>query len=152
MDLYAGTGALGIEALSRGARGADFVEVDPRRCRRIADTLDTLGVSERCAVHTGRVERRLASLPGSYGLVFADPPYAAFDADRWQSLMAMLSDGRLLADDAVVVAEHHRDTAPMDAYDGDGRRLTLRTRRRYGDTAISIYDLEAKCEIGVSNG
>ncbi len=133
LDLYAGTGALGLEALSRGAESVEFVELSARRCRRIREALAALGLDERGSVHGGRVERALESLDGGYGLVFADPPYAL---DDWQGLMGALNRGGLMAEGGVVVAEHRRDTAMMDEYG----RLSLLTRRRYGDTAISMYE------------
>ena len=134
LDLYAGSGVLGLEALSRGAAGAVFVEADARRCRHIRDALAALGLPDRGSVHNGRVERVLGTLSGGgFGVAFADPPYALTD---WQPLMGLLNRAGLLADGAVVVAEHRHDTGLADEYGG----LALLTRRRYGDTAISIYE------------
>lgn len=134
LDLYAGSGVLGLEALSRGAAGAVFVEADARRCRRIRDALAALGLADRGSVHNGRVERALETLTiGGFGLALADPPYALTD---WQPLMRLLNRKGLLAAGAVAVAEHRHDTGLADEYGG----LALLTRRRYGDTAISIYE------------
>ncbi len=134
LDLYAGSGVLGLEALSRGAAGAVFVEADARRCRHIRDALEALGLADRSSVHNGRVERVLGTLSGrGFGVAFADPPYALTD---WQPLMGLLNRAGLLAEGAVVVAEHRHDTGLADEYGG----LELLTRRRYGDTAISIYE------------
>lgn len=134
LDLYAGSGVLGFEALSRGAVGAAFVEADARRCRHIRDALTALGLADRGSVHNGRVERVLATLSADgFGVAFADPPYALTD---WQPLMGLLNREGLLAEGAVVVAEHRHDTGLADEYGG----LALLTRRRYGDTAISIYE------------
>ena len=134
LDLYAGSGALGLEALSRGAASVDFVEANRRRCRHIRDALATLGLNERGRVYNGRVERVLESLEGGYGLVFADPPYAL---DDWSGLMKALNRAGFLADGAVVIAEYRRN---MDIADEYGR-LTLLTRRQYGNTEISIYEV-----------
>lgn len=134
LDLYAGSGVLGLEALSRGAAYALFIEADARRCRSIREALATLALTARGSVRNGRVERVLDTLAGKYGLVFADPPYAQSD---WQPLMRRLNRGGLLANDAIVVAEHRRETALADEYGA----LALLTRRQYGDTAISIYRL-----------
>ena len=134
LDLYAGSGALGLEALSRGAAYALFIEADARRCRSIREALAALALTAQAGVRNGRVERILDALAGKYGLVFADPPYAQSD---WQPLMRRLNRSGLLADDALVVAEHRRDTELADEYGA----LALQTRRRYGDTAISIYGL-----------
>ncbi len=134
LDLYAGSGALGLEALSRGAAYALFIEADARRCRSIREALAALALTEQASVRNGRVERILDALAGKYGLVFADPPYAQTD---WQPLMRRLNRGGLLTEDAMVVAEHRRETELADEYGS----LALQTRRRYGDTAISIYKL-----------
>lgn len=134
LDLYAGSGVLGLEALSRGAAGAVFVESDARRCRHIRDALEALGLADRGSVHNGRVERALGTLATEgFRVVFADPPYALTD---WRQLMRLLNRAGLLAEGAVVVAEHRHDTGLADEYGG----LALLTRRRYGDTAISIYE------------
>ena len=132
LDLYAGSGALGLETLSRGAAWVDFVEANARRCRLISDALATLGLSERGRVHNGRVERLLGTLEGGYSLVFADPPYAL---DDWQVVMEALNRQGMLQEGGMVVAEHRHSTVMADEYGG----LSLQTRRRYGDTAISIY-------------
>ena len=133
LDLYAGSGALGLEALSRGAGSVDFVEANARRCGHIREALAILGLSESGRVHNGRVERMLESLEGRYGLVFADPPYALND---WDGLMQSLNRPEMLGEDGVVVAEHRHSTEMAEEYG----RLTLLTRRRYGDTAISVYE------------
>ena len=132
LDLYAGSGALGLEALSRGAASVDFVEANRRRCAQIRDALTALGLSGRGSVHNGRVERILETLEGEYGLAFADPPYALSD---WNRLMRALNRPGFLDDKGIVVAEHRHSTTMADEYG----RLFLTTRRRYGDTAISIY-------------
>ena len=134
LDLYAGSGALGLEALSRGAASVDFVEGNGRRCGHIRDALSTLGLSERGRVHNERVERIVESLDGGYSLVFADPPYAL---DDWQRVMRELNRPGILDGGGMVVAEHRHSSAMADRYG----RLLLLTRRRYGDTAISIYEV-----------
>ena len=132
LDLYAGSGALGLEALSRGAASVDFVETNRRRCFQIREALTALGLSELGSVHNGRVERILETLEGEYGLAFADPPYALTD---WDWLMQALNRPGFLDNRGIVVAEHRHSTEMADEYG----RLFLATRRRYGDTAISIY-------------
>lgn len=132
LDLYAGSGALGLEALSRGAARVDFVEANRRRCVHIREALTALGLNGRGSVHNGRVERMLETLEGEYGLAFADPPYALSD---WGWLMQALNRPGFLDDRGIVVAEHRHSTTMADEYG----RLFLTTRRRYGDTAISIY-------------
>ena len=134
LDLYAGTGALGIEALSRGAGSVDFVESDAGRCRDIRANLEALGLANRGRVHVGRVERALARLDGSFGLVLIDPPY---DADPWDVVMTQLDEGGMLEREALVVAEHSARLELAPAYG----RLVRAGSRRYGDTAVSVYGL-----------
>ncbi|MBM3932754.1 MAG: 16S rRNA (guanine(966)-N(2))-methyltransferase RsmD [SAR202 cluster bacterium] len=135
LDLYAGTGALGIEALSRGAAQADFVESHAGRCEALSQSLRDLRLADRAKVHKAKAERAVESLEGKYGLVFADPPY---ELDPWEAVLGSLGSGRLLDDDAIVVAEHRHNRELAERYG----RLTRTTSRRYGDTSVSIYRLE----------
>ena len=103
LDLYAGSGAVGLEALSRGAAHALLVESDPRAARTVAANVATLGLPG-AEVRRGRVERVAAhGLPGpAYDVVFADPPYDLTD-DELRTVLADLRPA--VADAAVVVVE-----------------------------------------------
>ena len=103
LDLYAGSGAVGLEALSRGAAHALLVEADARAARTLAANVDTLGLAG-AEVRRGRVERVAAhGLPGpAYDVVFADPPYDLTD-DELRTVLADLRPA--VADAAVVVVE-----------------------------------------------
>ncbi|MCH7786540.1 MAG: 16S rRNA (guanine(966)-N(2))-methyltransferase RsmD [Chloroflexi bacterium] len=139
LDLYSGTGALGIEALSRGAAWVDFVEANARRCQQIGESLRELSLEGRGKVYKSRVESILDSLPGAYELIFADPPY---DTAPWETLMDDLSRHGLIKQNGVVVVEHRYGTALAERYDG----LAQVSSRRYGDTSVSFY------KVGVTNG
>ena len=139
LDLYAGSGALGMEALSRGAEWADFVEVNARLVRRIRENLGEMSLSGKGKVYQGTVERVLDILPGGYDMVFADPPY---DMDEWDTLMGRLGAGDLIKEGGVVVVEHRYTTAPAESYN----KLVQITGRRYGDTSVSVY------RAGATNG
>lgn len=102
-DLYAGSGALGIEALSRGAAHAWFVESDRAAAAVIAENLDTLGFRASATVMQRPVESTVADLPGELDLVLVDPPYAF---DGWLDLLAAIEPA--LAADAIVVIESDR--------------------------------------------
>ncbi|MCO8127017.1 16S rRNA (guanine(966)-N(2))-methyltransferase RsmD [Acidimicrobiia bacterium EGI L10123] len=102
-DLFAGSGALGIEALSRGAASAHFVESDRRAVAVIEENLATLGLDDRGVVLRRPVEVALDDLPVPLDLVLADPPYAF---DGWAALLADLATR--LADDGLVVIESGR--------------------------------------------
>lgn len=144
LDLFAGTGSLGIEALSRGARWADFVERDRRQCAVVRDNLAHLGYDAIAEVRQADATRSLSLLPGNYGLVLLDPPYrmGAFH----QVLQAIAGQSSLLASDAMVVAGHSRQVELHAAY-GGLRRVSL---RQYGDNSVSFYQNEAPAGAGAS--
>ena len=132
LDLYAGTGALGIEALSRGAASAEFVESDPARCGYIRRAVEDLGFADRSRIARGRVERVLRTIKARFDLVLADPPYGI---DPWDMVMTSLVERETLEEGAVIVAEHAKTYEMADSYGG----LNIWKRRRYGDTAVSIF-------------
>jgi 16S rRNA (guanine966-N2)-methyltransferase len=137
LDLYAGTGALGLEALSRGAPKVVFVERDTRALAALARNLRELGLEDKAVIVGAKVQAALARLAGSgdgtrFGWVFVDPPYASSEA---QQTLEALAGGGLLAAGAVVVFEHDKRRVPPDSA-GD---LYLADRRFYGDTGVSFY-------------
>jgi 16S rRNA (guanine966-N2)-methyltransferase len=132
LDLYAGTGALGIEALSRNAAWVDFVEANARQSLQIRENLRALSLSARGKVYQARAERVLIDLSGGYDVVFADPPY---NTNVWDELMSLLNSEGVVKGNGLVVAEHRHDTSLSAEYG----RLGRVSSRRYGDTAISIY-------------
>ncbi|SRR5581483_1679226 len=133
LDLYAGTGALAIEALSRGAASADLVESDRDARRIIAANLEQLGFADRARVWPLTVERALAQLSGQYDVILADPPYADSIAS---SLLSNLCAHGLLGP-ATLVAVEHASRFPLP---DEVSELHLYKRRRYGDTTLSIYE------------
>jgi 16S rRNA (guanine966-N2)-methyltransferase len=132
IDLYAGTGALGIEALSRGSEGCDFVERDRASCDIIRENLAHTGLGSKANVHCWPVEKAESRLSGPYSLLLADPPYTAEEADR---VLAAWGSSSKLTREAVIVLEHSRRRPASPAL---GDRQLLDTRR-HGDTCISIY-------------
>lgn len=132
LDLYAGTGAFGLEALSRGAASADFVELDERRCREIKKALEDLGFAGRGRVHRGDALKVAERLEGEFDLVFADPPYAMVP---FSDLFERLHRRRLMAPNAIAFLEHSARTVLPDEL--PGARLT--DSRKYGDAAVSVY-------------
>ena len=132
LDLYAGTGALGIEALSRGADTVEFVESNPKTCGYIRRNVEDFGFAERTRITRGRVERVIGTLRTRFNLVLADPPYRS---DPWEELLEGLQKGSILEEGAIVVAEHASRHEMADSY-GD---LSIWKRRRYGDTTVSLY-------------
>ncbi|MCZ7376357.1 16S rRNA (guanine(966)-N(2))-methyltransferase RsmD [Micromonospora sp. WMMC250] len=132
-DLYAGSGAVGLEALSRGARHVLLVESDPRAARVIRENVATLGVGPAARLVAGKVATALAAGPdgGPYDVVFADPPYAVPD-EEITALSAALVGGGWLAPDALVVVERSSRTRQFDWVDG----ITPDRSRRYGETTL----------------
>jgi len=134
LDLYAGTGALGIEALSRGASRAVFVEREHGALTALRRNLRELELDGRASVVGADVcsaLRRLGAAGQRFCWVFVDPPYAR----ETEGVLAELSGGDLLTACAVVVIEHDRRNEPPASV-GD---LFLTDRRQYGDTELSFY-------------
>src|SRR3954451_16008664 len=119
VDLYAGSGAVGLEALSRGAAHALLVEADAKAARAIRDNIVTLRVGDAARLITGKVTQVLAGPPegGPFDVVFADPPYAVSDEEVAEVQQALIDHG-WLADGAVVVFERSSRGAPLSWVDG----------------------------------
>jgi 16S rRNA (guanine966-N2)-methyltransferase len=130
LDLFAGTGALGIEALSRGAGRCDFVESDRRAVAVIRENIATLGLEERSRVVQRDVLKYLRESDALYDIIFADPPYAATIFDRL--LREVLSCGRLRGD-GLFVLEHSSAMRGLTAEGGE-----VLVERTFGETAIMV--------------
>ena len=114
LDLYAGSGAVGLEALSRGASDVLLVESDARAARVVRGNIEAVGLPG-ARLAADRVERVLARGPGDHAprdVVFADPPYAAPDSDV-QRMLAALRDRGWLAPGALVVVERATRSGPV---------------------------------------
>jgi 16S rRNA (guanine966-N2)-methyltransferase len=133
LDLYAGTGALGLEAVSRGAVHATLVERGRDALAAIAANVDGLGLNEQVHVARGAVESVLSAMEGAFDLVFVDPPYADVSSGVLVRVVARLV--RLLSDSAIVVVEHASSDDPPDL-----PPLAHTDSRRYGDTTLSFYE------------
>jgi 16S rRNA (guanine966-N2)-methyltransferase len=137
LDLYAGSGALGLEALSRGASRAVFVESRKPALDSLRGNIEGLGVGEQVAVIARPVERSAASLAplGPFDLILADPPYVLVDEGGAPRALQALCAAGLLVEGGTLVLEHSSRTDPP-ALSG----LQLTESRRYGDTAVSFYE------------
>ena len=131
IDGYAGSGAVGIEALSRGASHVTFVERDPRAVRLIEENLRRCQVSDRYAIIRARFEEAARRL-GLFDLVFLDPPYGA---DTLAT--ALDAAGALLTPEGVLVIEHAKRDAPPARAGG----LELTRELKSGDSALAFYRL-----------
>ena len=131
LDLYAGSGAVGLEAWSRGAGVVTLVESDRRTAALVADNARTLGFA-RAEVVAGAVAATLARRPPApYDVVFADPPYPLADTAVEQDLRALVEHGWLVPDALVVVERSSRSPEPAWP---DG--IEPVRRRRYGETTL----------------
>jgi len=138
VDLYAGTGAVGIEALSRGARQVYFVESAKKHARLLRDNLESLGITAGYEVHERDVAQALPLLESTgvvADYVFLDPPYRM--RGRYERTLGFLSQSRLLIPATLVVAEHEKKFDPGDRF---GALLRYR-RLEQGDAALSFYRL-----------
>jgi 16S rRNA (guanine966-N2)-methyltransferase len=136
LDLYAGTGSVGIEALSRGAGTVHFVESSKAAADLIAANLKSLGIStgfQIIKVDTGKGVRQLEAVGISPDFVFLDPPYSM--QDEYVKALAALAASRLLHDRSLVIAEHRKRFDPGEVF-GELRRYR---KLAQGDAALSFY-------------
>ena len=133
LDLFAGTGSLGIEALSHGARSADFVEWDRRQSEVISSNLTSTGFASQGHVHCMDVMQALIALPGNYDLVLLDPPYGMSGLD--DLIEKISSKSRLIVDGGVVVVGHSKHRALNEKYGF----LNLTSHRQYGDNVVDFF-------------
>jgi 16S rRNA (guanine966-N2)-methyltransferase len=135
LDLFAGAGGVGLEALSRGAAHVTFVERDARAVAALRDNVVAVGVGAVARVVREDVPRALAALARAserFSLVFLDPPY---DTELTAVTLAALGDGAVLAADALVVAQHLTKRAPAAEH---GVLRAFRTRR-FGETTLTFF-------------
>ncbi|MEO8538209.1 MAG: 16S rRNA (guanine(966)-N(2))-methyltransferase RsmD [bacterium] len=133
LDLFAGTGALGIEALSRGAAHATFYEAEAGAITAILASLARTKLADNAKVVRGRLPAALGAVQERFSLIFMDPPYGDDSAEP--TLMVV---DRLLSEGGIVVYEHASRYNPPER----PARLRQTERRVYGDTAIALYTLQ----------
>ncbi len=137
LDMYAGSGAVGIEAHSRGARHVTFVERAPVAMKALRENFERLGLKDGLTIAQSSVASflRKASASVPFDIVFLDPPYDA--ASEYESTLRMLGEtsANLLAAGAIVIAEHRRNEKMADNY-GSLKRTRL---LQQGDAALSFY-------------
>ena len=134
LDGYAGTGAVGIEALSRGAAQVTFVDTDRRACDLIRHNLERCGIADGYAIIQSTVLLGVERLRGepAFDVILLDPPYASDIQDVLQQL------GEIVKPDGVVVLEHARKSAPPVAPD----RLRRVREVRSGDSTLTFYSCQ----------
>jgi 16S rRNA (guanine966-N2)-methyltransferase len=135
LDLFAGAGAVGIEALSRGAPSAVFVETEVSALRALRDNVTRLGLESRARVIREDAARAVAALARRgerFAVVFLDPPYVS---PRAADTLAAVATGALLAPDPVVVLQHSTKSLPLAALGS----LAQWKARRFGETTLTFF-------------
>ncbi|TAN39553.1 MAG: 16S rRNA (guanine(966)-N(2))-methyltransferase RsmD [Nitrospirae bacterium] len=136
LDLYAGTGTVGMEALSRGAARSCFVETEAHRISSISDSAGAFGLADRVMVRRIPVLDFLKNAAGSMmtcNVIFADPPYAS---EEIPEVISLIDSKGLLSMNGCLVIEHASKTR-LDA--GDSRTLQLIKNYKYGDTMLTLF-------------
>ncbi len=135
LDLYAGTGAVGIEALSRGAGRVEFVEKNDVRVKILRRLLSQFGFEDRGRVIRGEASgfiRKTAAERGGYDIIFLDPPYSSGEIEE---VLPLIGESGIVKKGGVVIAEHFfKNELPRDI-----RGLRFVKNYIYGDTALSRY-------------
>lgn len=135
-DLFAGTGAIGIEALSRDAAYADFIESNQEHCRHILINLEEAKVKERATVHHMTVEKSIEALSHSYKFMLMDPPYSQpFPVN----VIEQIASRGLLQKDGLLVVGHSSRVQSASQCSG----LVRWQDRRYGDASLAFYRYES---------
>lgn len=139
LDLFAGTGALGLEAASRGAGSVDLVERDrtafgllSQNVKSSLASFEKQGISRSIAAHNQDAQRYLKSASARYDLVFIDPPYDFPNSELEQLLSAIAN---LLSEDGLVIVERSSRSEKLEL-----QALALQNSKTYGDTAVWIYE------------
>jgi len=138
LDLFAGTGAVGIEALSRGARHVIFVDSGKTAVKVIRENLKSLGIRGGFDIVESDMRRSLRQLDSSGTIadyIFIDPPYA--DSDAYTQTIEFLSQSQILKENSVVIAEHDKRFDPGDLFESLRRTRIL----KQGDSTLSFYRL-----------
>lgn len=135
LDLFAGSGSLGIEALSRGAASAVFVDRSGEACSIIRENLLNTGMQDRSRVLSSDFSAaavKLASEGRKFDIVFLDPPY---NKNFIQEALKILTKNDIIRNDGILAAEHHIDDSLPEREEG----LEMVSGRKYGETMITLY-------------
>jgi 16S rRNA (guanine(966)-N(2))-methyltransferase RsmD len=135
LDLFSGSGALGIEALSRGAGQVDFVERKPRCCAIIRENLEKTKLAAQAHIYCCSIAKALSFLDKEYSIILMDPPYSNPSIG---DLVAQLATSKLVGVETILVVTHSPHLSLNSSYD----TLCLVKEHRHGDSCIAIYRKE----------
>jgi 16S rRNA (guanine(966)-N(2))-methyltransferase RsmD len=137
LDLFSGSGALGIEALSRDAGWVDFVEHEPLCCAIIKQNLEKTKLADQAHVYCRNVVKAFSFLDKEYGIILIDPPYSDRSID---GLLEQLATSRLVGEKTIVVVTH----SPRFPLKPEYTSLKIIKEHRHGDSCIALYRKEAQ--------
>ena len=137
LDLFSGSGALGIEALSRGAGWVDFVEHEPRCCDIIRQNLEKTRLGDKAHVYCCSVAKAISFLDKEYHIILMDPPYSNPAIDK---IILQLADSKLVGEETILVVTHSPHRPLSSSY----AALELIKEHRHGDSVIALYRKEVK--------
>ncbi|MFC1988879.1 16S rRNA (guanine(966)-N(2))-methyltransferase RsmD [Chloroflexota bacterium] len=137
LDLFSGSGALGIEALSRGAGWVDFVDREQKCCAIIKDNLEKTRLSEQAHIYCCSVTKALSFLDKEYDIILIDPPYSDSSIGN---VIEQLATSKLVGKDTTVVVTHSPHLTLNPSYD----ILNLIKEHRHGDSYIALYQKDGK--------
>jgi len=138
IDLYAGTGAVGMEAMSRGAKMVFFAEADGKRAELIRDLLKDCGCFDRAEIIKSKASDFIKNAERDglkFDIIFLDPPY---HSEELEDMLSLLSGGTLLKDDGIVIAEHLSKKKLPDEIG----MLIKKKDYKYGDTMLTLFQKE----------
>ena len=135
--MFSGSGALGIEALSRGANWVDFVEQKPRCCDIIKQNLEKTKLAAQAHIYCCEAAKALSFLDKEYNIILMDPPYSDSSIG---DLVMQLANSKLIGSSSIVVVTHSPHLSLNSTY----ATLNLIKERRHGDSCIAIYRREDK--------
>lgn len=131
LDLYAGTGGIGVDALSRGASRAVFVDDSRDSLKAIQQNLESAGLKERATIIAAKAESFLKRAPEQFDIIFLDPPYTA----EQPALLELVSGSAVLKDGSIVISEHFKKQRSPERQG----MLVLYREAVYGDTVLAFY-------------
>ncbi len=137
LDLFSGSGALGIEALSRDAGWVDFVEHEPRCCAIIRENLKKTRLGGKAHVYCCSVVKAISFLDKGYGIILMDPPYSSSSIDE---IILQLANSKLVGEKTAVVVTH----SPRRSLNSNYAALELIKEHRHGDSVIALYRKDVK--------
>ncbi len=137
LDLFSGSGSLGIEALSRGAGWVDFVEQAPHCCDIIRQNLEKTKLKDYAHVHCCNVNKAISFFDKEYGIILMDPPYSSPLIGK---TIEQLANSEIVGNETIVVVTHSQ-RKPLEAKYAS---LNLTKEHRHGDSVIALYKKEAR--------